>query len=399
MSDIMARACLPNYNPKSVKIFDLPSGRGFFVIDTAILGRFWGGARIARDLTLDEIRILARSMAVKSILAGIPIGGSKVGLQINQTYDKTMLIDSLSRVLDKSIRNGKHFLGTDIGFSENDANRLYEMIGTKRRIFSGKISVGESSATGVLECIGYFSKNSSDLNGGAVAIEGFGRLGSATAKLLSSRGFKIVAISNIDGTIYDPSGLDIDELLTLSNQDPKKLFQTYLQRHLNVEFYPKEKIKFIQCDILIPGARTFFIDAPDAEKIKVKMICPLSNAPVTLDGERILAKRGIISVPDVISNSGGVIGSVAQHLGSHSVKYLISEIIQRNLGFVYDNLERFQIPKHVASQIALKRLQELEKHQRTGSIKLVLSWIRRIGPSALFEAVKEYLSLMENENN
>jgi len=395
----MTRACLPNYEPKSINTFDLPSGSCFFVTDKTILGRFWGGTRIAHDLTLDEIKILARSMTVKSILAGIPIGGAKVGVRVNQGYDKAVLINSLSKVLGTAIRNGTHFLGTDIGFTENDANKLYELIGTKRKIFSGRISVGDSCASGVQSCIEYFSNDIPSLKGGTVSIEGFGKLGSATAKLLSSKGFKIVAVSNIDGTVYDPSGLDIDEMLALSGQDPKKMFQSYLHGHRNAELYPKEKINLIQCDILIPGARIFSIDTSEAEKIKAKIVCPLSNAPVTLGGEQVLSKRGIISVPDVISNSGGVIGSVVQHLGACHVENLISKIIQKNLGLVYDNLEEGKIPKQVASGMALKRLEDLEGHQITGSMKLVLSWVKLIGPGALLKAMQEYLSLKANENN
>jgi glutamate dehydrogenase (NAD(P)+) len=397
--DFLAHACLPSYEPKSVDIFDLPSGRCFFVTDKTILGRSWGGIRIANDLTVDEMRILARSMTVKSILAGIPIGGAKAGVYVTKNYDKSTLINSLSKVLGPYIKSGSHFLGTDIGFTEDDANALYALAGTKRNLFSSRISVGETCAYGILSCIEFIRKiTSRDLEGGTVALEGFGRLGSATANLLSSKGFKIVAVSNIGGALYDSSGLDIDELITLSNQDPTKMFQSYLQRHGNSVLYPKEKINLLQCDILIPGARIFSIDTLEAEEIKAKIVCPLSNAPVTLGGEKMLAKRGIISVPDVISNSGGVIGSVVQHLGALCTQRLISETIQKNLGLVYNNLQWGEIPKELASAIALKRLQDLERHQRTGSMKLVLSWVKRIGPNALLRAIEEYLSLAANKN-
>ena len=134
-------------------------GAGYFVIDRSILGRSWGGLRIAADLTLAEVKILARTMTMKSVLAGVPIGGAKGGIRLQtKTIEREKLLNLASRLIGGHIRKQSYFLGTDIGFKEKDANRVYELAGSKRRLFSGKLSPGTCCAHSILASIEFVKR-------------------------------------------------------------------------------------------------------------------------------------------------------------------------------------------------------------------------------------------------
>jgi len=387
-------ACLPDYEPKLIRTFNLPAGQCFLVIDRTILGRCWGGFRVVDNLSLDEIKILARSMTFKNMLAGIPIGGAKGGMCVStKNYNNSSLVDSISKVIGPFLKKGSYYMGTDIGFKEETVNSVYTKSGCKRSLYEGKMSVGEACAHGISTCLEYLKKTKPlDLDGGTVALEGFGRLGIPTAKLLSSKGFKIVAVSNINGAVYDPDGLDINELIRLSELDQEKMLSSYIRRHSNSILYPKEAINELDCDILIPGARIFTIDDSVARNVKAKIVCPLSNAPITSSGETMLAKREIISIPDFISNSGGGIASFAQHLGAKTIQTHISKIITRNLELVFSNLNDDNIPKITACAIGYELLKNLERHEKIGTAKLFLSWVRKVGPTSIWNGAMEYLT-------
>jgi glutamate dehydrogenase (NAD(P)+) len=395
--DIANRAYLPSFDPKLVLSFSLPMAQCYFVIDTAISGRSWGGFRVTENLTLAEIEVLARTMTIKTMLAGIPIGGAKGGVSLRaKKYDRDDLMRRVALAIGPYLRQRRYFMGTDLGFTESDADYLYECSGSRLRLFAGRIRVGEACAEGILASLEYLQHN--DICGfdeRTVALEGFGRIGSATAQLLSSEGFRIVAISNLAGTLYDPRGLNVEELLSIRSGTPEAILSAYSRNHKSVIVLPKEALYSIETEILIPGARTLVIDDEEAEQVKAKIVCPISNAPVTSQGERKLASRGIVSVPDVISNSGGLIASFAQHLGANTVqtKAIISNIIAQNLDHVFAGLTDREVPKRLAVAIAQERFEKMEKAEKIEMLRFLSPWIRTLGSNALLFGFKEYLSL------
>lgn len=396
IDDPATRACLPPYEPKLVLSSKVPMGQCHLVIDTAISGRSWGGFRVAENLPLDEVKILARTMTIKTMLAGIPIGGAKGGVSISTSnYTREEMLRLASGIVGPYVKERSYFLGTDLGFSEADADFLYRCAGSKRKLFSGGLTVGEACATGILASLEYLQRNGICRFGRTVAIEGFGRIGAPTAKLLSSHGYCIVAISNIAGTLYDASGLDVTELVSIATRSPDNPISSYQKSHPNTTVLPKETLPYVESDILIPGARALMLDENLARQIKAKVICPISNAPVTAHGEEVLAGLGRISVPDVISNTGGLIASFAQHLGANipQTRAIIYEIISRNLDSVFTNLQDGEIPKKVATAIALERLREIQTSERMGVLKFISPWIRTLGLTALSYGLKEYLGL------
>jgi glutamate dehydrogenase (NAD(P)+) len=372
-------------------------GTCYLVIDRTVWGRSWGGFRVAEDLSLDEVKVLARTMTLKTILAGIPIGGAKGGVSLSTSqYDREEMLQLLSRVLGPYIKERRHYLGTDLGFTESDAESLYRSVGSKRRLFSGRLTVGEACANGILTSLDYVQRNGiRRLGARTVALEGFGRIGMPTAKLLSDEDYRIVAISNLAGTLYDPLGLNVPELLSIPSTPPENLLQLYSKKHLNAAILPRQALTRLKSEILIPGARAFVIDATEASQINAKLICPIANAPVTTDGEKVLAKGDITSLPDIITNAGGVIASIAQHLGADvpQTKKMIHEIISHNLDSVFDDFSKGEVPKEKAAAISSFRLNEIQDSEKIAALKFMSPWIRTLGLRAVLYGFKEYLGL------
>ncbi len=367
------------------------------MIDTAVLGRSWGGFRVAENLPLDELKVLARTMTMKTMLAGIPMGGAKGGVSLSTSrYDREEMLQLTSVVLGPYIRQRKYFLGTDLGFTESDAEFLYRSVGTKLKLFSGGMAVGDACATGIAASLDYFErKGICRYEGRTVALEGFGRIGAPTAKLLSAEGYRIVAISNLAGTLQDPSGLSVPELLSIPTTSPENILSTYAKNHPNAALLPREALIHVESDILIPGARALVIDEAVARQIKAKVICPISNAPVTTDGEEVLLRVGKISMPDIITNAGGLIASFAQHLGADvsQTKRMICGIISGNLDSVFADLSDREVPKKRATAIALGRLNEIQKSEKLSTLRFLSPWIQNLGLGAVLNGFKEYLSL------
>jgi glutamate dehydrogenase (NAD(P)+) len=336
-------------------------------------------------------------MTIKTMLAGIPMGGAKAGVSISVGgYDREELVRLVCNTVGPYIKRRSYFPGTDMGFSEADVDLLYRCAGSKLKFFSGGITVGEACATGIAACLGYMSRGGlCRFQEKTVAIEGFGRIGVPTAKLLSSEGFRIVAISNLAGTLYDPEGLDMAQLFSIPPVSPASIISAYSKTHRSATVLPREAVYYLDSEILIPGARALIIDEEVARKIKSKVLCPISNAPVTVNGEEMLARLERVSVPDIVSNAGGLIASFAQHLGADAsqTRAIILEIITHNLDSVFNDLQKGEVPKKIAAAIALKRLREIEKSERIGTLKFLSPWIRTLGLNAISSAFKEYFSM------
>lgn len=396
-NDPAISACLPAYDPRLVIQSPLPMGSCYLVIDEAVLGRSWGGFRVAENLSLNEVRVLARTMTMKTILAGIPVGGAKGGVSLSTShYSREEMLRLTSRVVGPYIKQRKYFLGTDMGLSESEANFLYYSAGSKQKIFANGLSVGDACATGISASLEYLQRNGIYRYGErTVALEGFGRIGAPTAKLLTAEGYRIVAISNLAGTLHDPSGLNVPQLLSIPSTCPGDLLSTYSKGHPNATIMPLEALSGISAEILIPGARALVLGAEVARRIKAKVVCPISNAPTTTEAEEFLARAGTVSMPDIITNTGGLIASFAQHLGADvsRTKKIIVEIISRNLDSVYQDSITGDVPKKKAIAIALGRLVELRKSEKITTLSFLFPWIRALGVSAVLNGFREYVDL------
>jgi glutamate dehydrogenase (NAD(P)+) len=153
-----------------------------------------------------------------------------------------------------------------------------------------------------------------DMKGASVAIEGFGKVGGGVARYITEAGAKVVAISTIDGMILNDGGLDVDLLL----EKRAKMGDKAVKEFEKAEHFDKEKIFSLPVDILIPGARPYVIDEKNVNQVKAKVISSIANIPITDEAQETLLQKGVLIVPDFVSNAGGTVLGIVDFLGGTS---------------------------------------------------------------------------------
>jgi len=351
---------------------------GYLVIDSIVENKSCGGVRMSTAVTLNEVRNLARNMTLKYGFLGIPMGGAKAGIKISGTVPinrKRLILTEFGKSLSRFIRNRLFIPGTDMGTSEEDISWLLKAAkgqkngevniksGSGREYTSWTILNSATQGLNTLKdnCNLNHQRVSHGLEKVAVAIEGFGKIGSSVARTFSENGAKIVAVSTYKGAIYNPKGLDMDMLLDLKSKCGDDLVNEY---H-GARNIASDCLVQLPVDILLPCAGSYTINSTNAYKIKAKVVCPGANIPLTDQAEKVLFKRGIVCVPDFVSNSGAVLG---HYMANYVSKTKIKEIIDEEFGqTVYELLkvskERNTYPRRVAIEIALRRFYEIKKSE------------------------------------
>jgi glutamate dehydrogenase/leucine dehydrogenase len=202
------------------------------------------------------------------------------------------------------------------------------------------------------------------------AIEGFGNVGGSLALGYARQGVKVVAVSTIQGAIYDPHGLDIPRLLKIYRE-----FGSGMVEKASAEQISKEEIVELDVDILSPCARGWSITEQNAERIKAKIIAPGANCPVTPEAERILAEKRILSVPHFAANCGGALGSTMEFLGckKEQIANFIAVEVKKKITVLLDKAECQQIlPSELAEKEALAKLKAMRTSYQNGLKSIAL---------------------------
>jgi len=186
------------------------------------------------------------------------------------------------------------------------------------------------------------------------AIEGFGNVARPLAALLASEGVRVVAISTSRGALYNPKGLNVGRLVQLAEEAGSQVVELYHE----AEFVDREKLLELPVDILCPCARWNSLNTCNAPRIPVKVICPGANNPITPDAERALFERGVLCLPDFVTNCGGVLGGTMEFASVS--KERISTFINHHIGVRIARLlneakSKHQLPRDLAVPFALGR--------------------------------------------
>lgn len=328
---------------------------GILVIDNVARGPAIGGLRMTPDLTTEEVLRLARTMTFKNSLAGLRHGGAKSGIIADP---KTLGRDDLIRSYAKAIRPLSDYIpGPDLGTDEKCMAIVYDEIGRAVGLprEMGGIPIDEIGITGYGVAIStqiacdYLGK---ELAGSTVAIEGFGAVGKATARFLSQRNAKIVAVSDSKGTIYNPSGLNYKEL------DSVKTTTGTIANYNDGEKLGTADLFRLNVDILIPGARPDAVSKENVNEVNAKLIVEAANIPVTVEAEKTFHARNILVIPDIVANAGGVIASSVEYRGGEEDEAFeaVRSKIGRNVKEVLDVVRNEGIsPREAAERIARER--------------------------------------------
>ncbi|MDG6908147.1 MAG: Glu/Leu/Phe/Val dehydrogenase [Nitrososphaerota archaeon] len=339
------------------------SMKAIIVVDNAAAGPSIGGVRMVQDVTTSEIIRLARAMTYKNAMAGLPHGGGKSGIIADsKSENKNQIIRTFAR----AIRNIEDYIpGPDIGTDESSMAIIYDEIsravGLPREL--GGIPLDEMGATahGIVECVdvarGYINL---DLNGASLTVEGFGNVGRPTAELLAEKGVKLVAASDSKGTIHDPDGLKIEELIRV------KRVTGSVTNYKNGKVLKAEDLPGIETDIFVPAARPDTISERNVSMLKAKLVIEGANIPVTEKAEKLLHDRGVLVVPDFVANAGGVIAASVEYHGGIETDAInrISGTISRNTKEILDEVyDKRTYPRNAAVRIAKERVVRAMKYR------------------------------------
>ena len=332
---------------------DLEIFEGYRVHHSTVRGPGKGGIRFSPDVNLDEVKALATWMTWKNSLLNLPLGGAKGGVRVDPSKLSKRELERLTRRYTAEIIN---IIGPDIDIPAPDINTnpqimawimdVYSM--QKGRSVPGVVtgkpleiggSVGRETATGmglfyVIEALS--NKVGWDLKSSKVVVQGFGNVGGNIAQILYDNGIKVIAVSDIFGGLYNENGLDIKGLLKWRDNGG------FLTDYDNDEYVhvSNEELLKIKCDILIPAAIENQITKSNAETINCKFLFEGANGPTTPEADETLERRGIIVVPDILANAGGVCVSYFEYIQDiHSYFWKLERINQELKNILVNTFE------------------------------------------------------------
>ena len=329
------------------EIVELGSVPGFVVFDLPGAPLSAGGTRLAPDVSVAEVSVLARSMTYKFAALGERVGGAKAGVRGDPAdrAGRAALMARFCAAVRPLTDAGRFLTGPDMGTAEEDFAPLRERRAAPaaiRAVVAGvpfeDLLTGYGVAVAAETALGGGSKGSKEskgLSGRSVAIEGFGKVGGGVAREVARRGGRVAAVSTVAGCVADPAGLDVDRLLTLRQAHGDACVLGYGRPVMP----PHQLFTEVDAEVLVPGTRPGAIDAQTARSLPpgVRVIAPAANAPYTETGAEVLRQRGIVALPDFVCNAGAVIGyrSAADAAPDQilaAVEARIGELIRAALG-------------------------------------------------------------------
>ncbi|MCD6463961.1 Glu/Leu/Phe/Val dehydrogenase [Candidatus Woesearchaeota archaeon] len=333
-----------------VKLF-----KGFRVRHSTVLGPAKGGIRFHPNVNLEEVKALAFWMSFKTSLANLPYGGAKGGVIVNPKELSINELQSLTRAFTRAIANN---IGPDIDVPAPDVytnpetmawivdeysrikgswqpavvtGKPLNLFGLQGREISTSLGV-QYVIEALLETL---NKKPSQTS---VAIQGFGNVGANHALLLFKKGFKVVAISDSSTGLFNANGLNIEKALQHKKQTGK--LKGFSQQ--GVKEISNQELLSLECDVLVPAALEAAINEKNVASVKAKLVVEAANGPVTMNADEILFDNNITVVPDILANSGGVIGSYFEWVQNkqglawslENVKSMLKDYILKSLNKV-----------------------------------------------------------------
>ncbi|MGD9695688.1 MAG: Glu/Leu/Phe/Val dehydrogenase [Thermoleophilia bacterium] len=340
-------------------------------------GPYKGGLRYHPDVDLDEVRALAASMTWKNALVDLPFGGAKGGVDVDarslSPAERQRLTRAVMDRLDKVLGPMRDIMAPDMGTGPAEMAWLMDQYGHSHghtpAIVTGKPpqlggTAGrvEATGTGIAVVTRQAARHIGlPLEGARVAIQGFGNVGSHAAEALHRMGCRIVAVSDVEGAVWHPEGLDVAELLRRARGG------VVGHEGMDVRRITNEELLAVECDVLIPAAVGTVLHSGNAAAVRARMIVEGANTPLTPGADRILAGRGVDVVPDVLANAGGVIVSYLEWVQNiQEVRWMRDQIdaeLERRLVTAHREVrERAAAdgcaPRQAAYRIAIARVAE-----------------------------------------
>ena len=293
---------------------------GYRVTHNIARGPSKGGIRYHPDVTLDEVKALAMWMTWKCALMNIPFGGAKGGIACDPKKLSEIELQKMTRRYTSEIINEigpeKDIPAPDVGtdgrvmawifdtYSMNKGHSVLGVVTGKPLNIGGSLGRLEATARGALYIIREaLRKQGATIAGQRVVVEGFGNVGMYLARFLAQEGATVIAASDSSGGVHNPKGIDVETAIAHKQETGA------LSGLKDAEKLTDEELLVLDCDVLAPCALEQVITSDNADKIKAKIICEGANGPTTPAADEILEDRGVLVLPDVLANAGGVVVS------------------------------------------------------------------------------------------
>lgn len=394
------KACLEVSIPVRMDNGALKIFTGYRVHHNDTRGPCKGGIRFHPDVSLDEVKSLAFWMTIKCAVVGIPYGGGKGGVIVDPKQLSRMELERLSRSYIDRIAD---FIGPDTDIPAPDVYTNSMIMGwmmdeyskivrqSTPAVITGKPiplggSQGRDDATGrgAYYCIKELEKKKNwDPKNIRVAVQGFGNGGQHVANLLHQDGYKVVAISDSKGGIYRPEGFDVPSIIHIKNSS-KEIQAVYcvdsVCQLVEAKTVTNEELLELDVDILIPAALENQITKTNAHKIKAKIIVEVANGPTTSEASTILHDKGILTIPDILANAGGV-----------TVSYF--EWVQNKSGY-YWNLDEIHHKLHsIMSRAFISVYQMMEAHKTDMRTAAYIHALNRYAEAVVSQGTQDYFAV------
>lgn len=349
---------------------------GYRVQHNDIRGPFKGGIRFHPNVDLDEVKSLAFWMTFKCAVADIPFGGGKGGITLNPKELSNSELEKLTRAYVRAISDNvgpqKDVPAPDV--YTNSQTMAWFMDEFSRiaghnepAVVTGKpVEIGGSLGRDIATAQGgffvfenVFNKMSLDKKKTAVAIQGFGNAGMNFAKIAHDAGYNVVAVSDSKGGIYSAEGLDIEKVIT--HKDANGSVQDFPAAK-NIS---NEELLEMDVEVLVPAALEGVITLDNVKNIKAKLILELANGPITVEAGEELHKNGVVFIPDILANSGGVIVSYFEWVQNlrhfywkkEKIEALLNEKINGAANLVWERMQKSKIDMRTAAYVvAIERI-------------------------------------------
>ncbi len=349
---------------------------GYRVQHSDALGPYKGGIRYHPEVNLGEVSALAMWMTWKCSLVGLPFGGAKGGISCDPTELSRKEMQGMTRRYTAEILN---FIGPQIDIPAPDMGTNEQVMAWIMDTYSqhkgyavpgivtGKPvdiggTLGRREATG--RGVGYIVEQAAnhlgmDLTKCGALVQGFGNVGLITARELARLGVRVVGVSDRSGGIYNPKGLPIEDLVKFKEQNKK------LQEFSLAEKITGKEFLELPCDILVPSATEMQITKENAGKLKCRLLAEGANGPTTLEADKILTDKGVLVIPDILANAGGVIVSYFEWVqdlqnffwSEDEVNKKLKEILMRTFHTVLELSHKGQVNLRLAAlMIAVQRV-------------------------------------------
>lgn len=357
----------------SIQVFD-----GYRVQHSSLRGPCKGGIRFHPDVNIDEVKALAAWMTIKCAVVNIPYGGAKGAVKVDPAKLSKKELERLTRRYTAMIMP---IIGPDKDIPAPDVNTNAETMGLIMDTYSMMVghavpdvvtgkpveiggSLGRKEATGrgvMLVAVKTMEDLEMKPENARIAIQGAGNVGGTAAKLLYEKGCRIVALSDVTGGLYQAEGLPIPEIMEFVGRGGKlRDFAKDGVRPVDNRF-----VLTADCELLIPAALENQLTADVARDVRARVVVEAANGPTTVEADKILGERGVLLVPDVLANAGGVIVSYFEWVQNiqmlmwdiDQVNSMLEKVLLKAYREVVHESREKQVPLRTAAyMVALRRL-------------------------------------------